>query len=167
MSWGRPTWRDIPEIVRDTETEDEMPPIETIGQAALRALPMMEISAAVSKHTESPIETMLAVALLIQRRDVELRAYGTGFGPEWTLIPQHPWGRYRIDFVLRNVSGRMLFIECDGRDYHSSPEQVERDRKRDEEIKAAGYRVFRFSGADINHSPVACVSMLPLSPWQR
>lgn len=169
MSWARPSWRDIPDVVRESETEypDEMPEIQTIGHAAMRVLPAAQLSATVSKHTESPIETMLAVAILTNNPDVELRAYASGFAPEWTLIPQYPFLGYRIDFALRNVDGRMFFVECDGHDFHTSPEQVERDEKRDRRIQAAGYRVFRFTGSEINHSPVACENMLPLKPWRR
>lgn len=140
---------------------------ETIGRAALRIMPFMELSAAVSRHTESPIETILAVAILAQHGgDVELRAHGDGFGPQWTLIPQYPFGRYRADFALRHADGRLFFVECDGRDFHSSPEQVEYDASRDEEMISAGHQVFRFTGAEIHHSAVACVNQLPLYRWR-
>jgi len=141
---------------------------EPIGNAALRIMPLVELSGAVAKHTESPIETMLAVAILVQHGPaVEFRAYGDGYGPQWTLIPQHPFGRYRADFALRHVDGRMFFVECDGRDFHSSPEQVDYDSCRDAEMRAAGYEVFRFTGSEIHHSAVACVYRLPLSSWRR
>ncbi len=141
---------------------------EPIGHAALRIMPFIEISGAVAKHTESPIETILAVAILVQHGGaVQLRAHGTGFGPQWTLIPQYPFGRYRADFALRHADGRLFFIECDGRDFHSSPEQVEYDARRDEAMISAGHRVFRFTGAEIHHSAVACVERLPLSSWRH
>lgn len=42
-----------------------------------------------------------------------------------------------------------LVIECDGEHWHSSPQQKERDAKRDARLRAAGYRVLRVPGKDI------------------
>lgn len=138
------------------EFADEMPALQTIGQAAARILPGIELSAQVSRFTESPIETMLAVAILRQWEGVEMRQPGEGFGRRWTLIPQYPWGRYRVDLALRKPTGEMIFIECDGEEFHSTPEQIARDEARQREMTEAGIPVIRFTGAEIYHSAVAC-----------
>lgn len=148
----------------DEQIEGEFKPT-TIGQAAIRTLPRLEIAALVSRYTESPIETMLAVAILCQWHDVELRLPGEAWAPDWTLVPQYPWGRYRVDLALRRPQGEVIFIECDGQEFHSSPEQVARDQSREQEMKAAGFPVVRFSGSEINYSAVACVSQLSRFRW--
>jgi very-short-patch-repair endonuclease len=46
-----------------------------------------------------------------------------------------------VDMV---VEGRLV-VETDGREYHTSDEQFELDRRRDAQLTAQGYRVLRFS----------------------
>lgn len=136
-------------------------PLETVGAVFdARVLPTLELPALVSRYTESPIETMLAVAILRQWQDVEFRTPDAGPGRGWTLIPQYPWGSFRVDLALRKPNGFLIFIECDGKDFHSSPEQVERDAVREQLMLDAGYPVVRFTGAEINYSAVACAEQL-------
>lgn len=51
----------------------------------------------------------------------------------------------RVDFLL----GDRLVIEIDGREFHDSPHAFERDRRRDAELARLGYRVVRFSYAQV------------------
>lgn len=59
---------------------------------------------------------------------------------------QYVVGRYRLDLAFPK---EMVAIECDGKEWHSSPEQVERDRLKDEFLTDNGWRVIRISGGDI------------------
>lgn len=120
----------------------------------------IELAMQVAKHTESPIETMLAVAILRQWNDVEFLPFDAQLPRGWALIPQYPWGKYRIDLALRKPDGFLIFIECDGKDFHSSPEQIERDAAREQLMVERGYPVVRFTGSEINYSPVACANEL-------
>ena len=52
---------------------------------------------------------------------------------------QVPVSSYRLDFLV----DKRLVVEIDGAAYHSSPEAVERDRKRDSFLKELGYEVLR------------------------
>lgn len=145
--------------------EDEAFPGDTPLPAPLGAIikPVVagiELTMQVARYTESPIETMLAVAILRQWRDVEFRTHDVGPARGWTLIPQYPWGQFRVDLALRKPDGFLIFIECDGREFHSSPEQVERDMVREQAMVERGYPVVRFTGAEINYSPVACADQL-------
>ena len=54
-------------------------------------------------------------------------------------------GAGRVDFLI----GTRLVIEVDGAAYHVSPEAFEADRRRDAVLSALGFRVLRFSYAQI------------------
>lgn len=56
------------------------------------------------------------------------------------------WSPEVIDFGL--------IVECDGFQFHSSPEAFSKDRKRDRVLATRGLRTLRFSGAEITKSPV-------------
>ena len=58
---------------------------------------------------------------------------------------QHPIGTYIADFYC-NEAG--LVVELDG-SYHFSTEQIERDRMRDEAMRAHGLRILRISNDEV------------------
>jgi hypothetical protein len=120
----------------------------------------LDLTVHVARYTESPIETMLAVAILRKWPDVEFRPFALGPGRGWTLIPQYEWGSFRVDLAFQKPDGFLLFIECDGKEFHSSPEQLERDAVREQIMIERGYPVMRFTGAEINYSPHACADQL-------
>jgi very-short-patch-repair endonuclease len=80
---------------------------------------------------ESPIERQLYRALI-----------NNGY----SVRSQVKCGPYRIDLVIGDIA-----IECDGKAYHSSPQQKAHDRKKDRYLKQyGGYRkVIRVSGSSI------------------
>ena len=50
-----------------------------------------------------------------------------------------------------------LIVECDGHDFHEKTrQQVARDKRRDRFLQGEGYKVFRFSGHEINDDAIAC-----------
>ena len=51
----------------------------------------------------------------------------------------------RIDFLV----GTKLVVEVDGAEHHTSPERFEADRRRDARLSSLGYRVLRFSYAQV------------------
>lgn len=75
------------------------------------------------------------------------------------LMPQYKWLRYRIDWVMKipTLQQPYVFIECDGKDFHSSPEQVRRDQQREAEIFKHGIYVLRFTGSEIFRETDWCV----------
>jgi very-short-patch-repair endonuclease len=77
---------------------------------------------------ESPIERRLYDAL-------QLRGY--------YVKTQVPCGKYRIDLALPTYK---IAIECDGRAYHSTPQQKAHDRRKNAYLRKHGWRVLRFSG---------------------
>ena len=69
--------------------------------------------------------------------------------------------KYISDFLLfpyalfeNNIE---MIIECDGHEFHSTKQQIEKDNKRDMDLKKAGYEVVHFSGSQIFKEPFKCV----------
>ncbi len=111
-------------------------------------------------NCESPIETMLATALVYAiGADMFERATGT---PPTAVVPacdiqtQVSVAGYRVDIVLAGQDV-MVAIECDGHEFHEkTKEQAARDKSRDRDLVASGYTVLRFTGSEIWADPIAC-----------
>jgi len=63
--------------------------------------------------------------------------------------------RYRVDFIFMDAR---LIIELDGHDYHSTPEQLENDSKRQRYLSRSGFTVIRFTGREIVKDCASCIS---------
>ncbi len=112
---------------------------------------------------ESPIEEMLCRVLfehfgcrpVVGRCDPDNLARFAGTQPAAFLFAQHDIGRYRADFLLvlmnpRENLCRQYVLECDGAQFHTSPEQIAHDAGRDAFMEKLGYRVLRFTGSEIH-----------------
>jgi very-short-patch-repair endonuclease len=110
----------------------------------------------ISDVTDSPIENMLGAAVL-----GAFKAAGIGLklckeadtprAPGYRLVPQAKWGIYRSDWAIVNQDTRgVLLIECDGKEFHSSPEQIEHDRRKDQAALDRGWLTIRFTGSEIH-----------------
>lgn len=64
---------------------------------------------------------------------------------------------HRVDFVWR---AERLVVEVDGLAFHSSARSFERDRRRDADIAALGFRVIRVTWSRIVHEPEALLVRL-------
>jgi very-short-patch-repair endonuclease len=98
---------------------------------------------------ESPIEVDLGVMFLIA-----FRAIGDN---DFQLVPQHVLGSFRYDFAITHQGKLIGLIECDGKEFHSTTEQMANDRAKDKLAAQMGVRMFRFSGSDIWRGPQGCV----------
>ena len=100
---------------------------------------------------------------LLDNSHIERSFWANGYKPLSTLgqfVPQVKIGPYRVDFTLTNIPGvprLKVVIELDGFDYHSSPSQFTRDAKRTRDLQRAGWKVIRFTGAEINGDVRGCV----------
>jgi very-short-patch-repair endonuclease len=74
-----------------------------------------------------------------------------------TYEAQAQMGRFVCDFVLRRAG---LVIECDGSYWHSIPLVKSRDKRKDEWLKANGYRILRLREDDIHNRPEWCKEQL-------
>jgi very-short-patch-repair endonuclease len=61
---------------------------------------------------------------------------------------------FEVDFLWR---AQRLVVEFDGRQFHAHPAAFERDRRRDQVLLAAGYRVLRVTWRQLEDEPVALV----------
>lgn len=124
-----------------------------------------------SNVCESPIEIafLIALAMRIDASKSSHIFYITDDAKDISekksicVSPQAKVLTYRADFliILSNGQGtqEQLVIECDGHEFHErTKEQASRDKQRDRDLQAAGYRVFRFSGSDIYSNAWGCAS---------
>lgn len=100
------------------------------------------VAASVDRRTESPIEEALFLALNSKSMTIGRVSTQVELGP------------YRIDLALPDAK---LAVECDGRDYHSTPGQIKKDQERDEYIHRLGWTVLRFPGSRIHGDLWGCV----------
>lgn len=77
---------------------------------------------------------------------IERRLYDTLINNGYYAKTQVQCGRYRIDIAL---PGDLIAIECDGKAYHSTPQQKANDRRKDRYLRKNGWRVIRVSGRRI------------------
>jgi very-short-patch-repair endonuclease len=66
-------------------------------------------------------------------------------------------GRYEVDLLWPE---QRLIVEVDGYAFHSTRAAFERDRARDAELIAAGYRVIRVTWRQLVEEPEATVALL-------
>jgi very-short-patch-repair endonuclease len=64
---------------------------------------------------------------------------------------------YEVDFLWREPK---LIVEVDGYAFHSTRAAFERDRRRDGELQAAGYRVLRVTWRQLEDEPEALIAAL-------
>ena len=87
----------------------------------------------------------------VQLNPFEKDIYDALTGKGISLLPQWGVSSYRIDMVAQHPQqpGRfVLAIECDGASYHSLPTARDRDRLRQQQLEALGWRFHRIWSTD-------------------
>lgn len=108
---------------------------------------------------KSPIERYMLCGFFEAGRKyntpIELagRPFVEGAGVPVVLELQKPIGVYFADFALTDAV--RLVVECDGAEFHT--DKV-RDVRRDDVLRANGWRVMRFTGERIYKDPAACAA---------
>ena len=93
---------------------------------------------------ESPIELSLAISLApILSDDVQ-------------LIAQYPLQHYRMDFAIIADGRPLLFIECDGQAFHSTPAQLANDAAKDRAAARVRIPLLRLTGSAIFRDASQC-----------
>jgi very-short-patch-repair endonuclease len=85
-----------------------------------------------------------------------LRGHLKRAGLEQPLSNQHLHG-HLVDFVWRE---QRLVVEVDGYDTHCDRQAFERDRRRDQILIAAGYRVIRITWRQLTLEPLAVIARI-------
>ncbi len=70
------------------------------------------------------------------------------------LYPQHPVGKYRLDFAIPD---KRVAIELDGHEYHKTKYQRTHDAQRDRWLYGQGWTVLRFTGTEIYTDLDRCI----------
>lgn len=89
------------------------------------------------------------------------RALESSDAHRWLILEQHPIHQYVADFIVIHLpTSTKLVVECDGHAFHDrTPEQAERDRRRDRYILATlGLPTIRFTGREIVRDVKECVN---------
>ncbi|MCY0907412.1 MAG: AAA domain-containing protein [Sulfobacillus thermotolerans] len=72
------------------------------------------------------------------------------------LVPQWGVSRYRLDFAVKHPKRPgefVLAIECDGASYHAAPTARDRDRLRQQQLEALGWRFHRIWSTEWFRNP--------------
>lgn len=127
---------------------EELPPPRTRSDATPEDSDWLDLFL---KGCESPAEEQFLQAMV---KEFDLYPNkGTLISPKLSMEMQFTFQNYRFDFVL---NGNYI-VEIDGATYHSSPEQVKRDRIRDEFSVANGYSVLRIPASVVFNSPAEAI----------
>lgn len=99
---------------------------------------------------DSPIEVEFGARLINAIRLID--------DPDFLRVtPQYKLGPYRYDFAIFREEKLVALIECDGREFHSTEEQLANDQAKNTFAAKQGARIFRFSGSDIYRDGNGCV----------
>lgn len=80
--------------------------------------------------------------------------------PAYERQPRFPWRPNDDERVDALIPSWRLIVEGDGRRWHTRRRDFERDRHRDQQALAHGYRVLRFGWIDLHDSPDACLEIV-------
>jgi len=85
----------------------------------------------------------------------------TSAGMTGVVMPfEPPWFDGRYGIVDAAVPAAKVIVELDGRRWHATLERFENDRARDRAAAEKGWRVVRFTWADIVDRPAAVAASL-------
>jgi very-short-patch-repair endonuclease len=117
-----------------------------------------ERRAYVRTRAESPIEASLGQSLIDSWKFVIVGRDDVGFRlakNEIAFVMQYPVANHRIDMGLffRTLKGDpvKVAVECDGKQFHEGLENERKDAIRDNKLRAAGFRVWRYPGWLLHH----------------
>jgi very-short-patch-repair endonuclease len=152
-----PCWDEVPISRSAIEWPDMRPPEEHVTAnnfTQIASFAPVDVWAAAVKIApdcdDSPIEIEFGARLINAIRLIN--------DPDFLkLKPQHVLGPYRYDFAIFREDKLVALVECDGREFHSTEEQLANDRAKNELAAKEGGHIFRFSGSDIYRDGNSCV----------
>jgi very-short-patch-repair endonuclease len=124
-------------------TIDELVPAAMRLRGVRDAARVRAVLAFCDARSESVLESVLRVQLLLAGID--------GFVPQ-KVLRDLPGQHVRVDFCFQDAG---LVVEVDGRRWHQEPAK---DQARDNALAALGWRVLRYTWADVVHEPQRVVA---------
>jgi very-short-patch-repair endonuclease len=118
---------------------------QSLGETVIGAIDGIGLAYELGAVCESPIEVIFGAHL-------KRLTLPEGF----VLQPQFKWRRWRMDFAILRDGEPVIFIECDGRAFHSTPEQIANDAAKDSAARSARIKLIRLTGSEIHRRPVDC-----------
>ena len=118
-----------------------------------------------TEKCESPIEELMAVALMVTKPHItghafnvvpQVRIKGLNYRVDFTVSVYSEAFVSEGDFECSDLVMTRFAVECDGHEWHSTKEQIKRDNERDIEILKNGVSVIHFPGSKINADPIEC-----------
>jgi very-short-patch-repair endonuclease len=132
--------------------EEEQGDFKPISEIVQRLFEVWAAAATIEPICESPIEIELGSRVIVALDVID--------DPKLKLIPQYVLGPYRYDFAITRDSKLIALIECDGKDFHSTDDQLRNDRAKDHLAAKQDAYMFRFSGSEIVRDAKGCVHRL-------
>jgi very-short-patch-repair endonuclease len=123
--------------------------LRPISSSVISTVEILSSAVTIAPDCESPIEVDLGARLSSAIRRID--------DSNLLLVPQYVLGPYRYDFAIIREGKPIALIECDGRDFHSTEEQLANDRAKDDLAVREGVTLFRFSGSEIFRDGRDCV----------
>jgi len=68
-----------------------------------------------------------------------------------------PTGDYQLDAAIPSLQ---IGLEADGGIWHSNPEKIARDKRRDSELAANGWVILRFTDKELKDHPQDCMNVI-------
>ncbi|MBR0838238.1 DUF559 domain-containing protein [Bradyrhizobium manausense] len=124
------------------------------SECLAEAIEFIAMAREIGPGCDSPIEVSLGV-----RIRKALRVIGD---ETLTCQPRYFLDRYIYDLAIFR-KGRpfpMIIVECDGKDFHSSPEQRQNDAKKNKLAASKGIVLLRFTGSEIHCAPDDCLAKI-------
>ena len=143
---------------KEEEATGEFKPI---GEVQVDVIAAAAEAYKIAGITESPIETLFGARFSLHaQRLCSNDGWSFGIGDssaDLVLRPQFPLGRFRYDFAVIARGIPVVLIECDGKDFHSSDEQMANDDAKNKAAHEVGLILLRFTGSELNRDPDSCV----------
>jgi hypothetical protein len=82
----------------------------------------------------------------------------TSIYPQYEV--QYADTKYRLDFAViieRKGERKLLGIECDGHEWHSTKERIKLDNQRMRNLHGLGWQIFRYSGSELFADTFKCI----------
>jgi hypothetical protein len=114
-----------------------------------------------NRTADSPIETILGAAIVVcfqaNGKPLILASEPSPEAKSLLLVPQFKWAIYRSDWAIYNPkTAGALLVECDGKDFHSTVNQISHDMRKDQAAHDRGYLTMRFTGSQIHRAADEC-----------